>query len=107
MFDNEKYADNTDAEPNSASIGSEVFFVDSSGQSISWIPPPRVDPSSYAPHTESWFQKCNIYTVSGIREVYSMRSAKSQVVWDLIPEFGIDGHSRTPSTNIDCLVPVR
>lgn len=36
-----------------------------------------------------------------------MRSAILQVVYDLIPAFGTDGHLYKPSTSVDHIVPVR
>lgn len=87
-----------------------MFFVNSLGLSVSWILPlleDRIYPSSYALYRELWFRKCNIYTISKVRKIYSVQSAKLQKAYDLIPEFDIDGRSHTLSTKVDRLVPVR
>jgi len=104
------FADRTLVGHNSISVGSEVFLLDYSGQSVSWMLPPVDDDTesySFELDGESWFQKCNIYTVSTIRHISPMSPATSKVICDLIPEFGIDNHSRTSSADVDRLVPVR
>jgi len=104
------FADRTLVEHYIISVGSEVFLMNNSGQSVSWIPPPLNGDRESRPsrlNGESWFRKCNIYTVASLRHVSSVSPAKSKVICDLIPEFGIDNHSRTPSVDIDRLIPIR